>query len=396
MNTHPRAVRWALWPLLALASGLYTVLPGSGYLILLLSLGLLLSDARFRAAPGRYWQARQVLGLLAFNAVFLLYGVWHGLEARLYVLHLFTLCMFLIALACSRLAFGDALQGPAGGTGWSLPGLMAGLGLLLLLLGQLVQMAGWLPDVKPPAATFLASLVFRPGGFHNSNMTAALALLFLLLPRLHAKPRLGFQGFAVLMLAVVVIGLTQSRAGLAALALYSAWLFRRHPLRILAGTAALMLVGVVSGGWEQGTVLFDLVQRFGDRFGGDASSTERAWLMRMALQSIYESPLFGHGYGFLVERYAAGGSHNQVIELLVAFGVVGGLLMLASAVLLLWPASALLVLVGVLPSLLFSHNFFDSASFQAALGMALAIDRLAAGATTAVQTAAPGGPHHAA
>jgi O-antigen ligase len=253
-----------------------------------------------------------------------------------------------------------------------------------------------LPDVKPPAATFIASLVFRPGGFHNSNMTAALALLFLLLPRLHHSPGFGTRGLLVMVLAVAVIGLTQSRAGLAALLLYSAWLFRRHPIRLLVGVALALLVSVVSGSWDQGAVLFELVQRFGDRFGGDSSSTERAWLMRMALQSIQEAPLFGYGYGFLVDRYAAGGSHNQVIELLVAFGVVGGVTMLAAAVLLLWPASALLVLVGVLPSLLFSHNFFDSASFQAALGMALAIDCLAA----AQPALALGGPlqqaHHAA
>ena len=370
------AVRLAVWPLVVLASGLYTVVPGSGYLILFLSLGLLLADPGFRAAPGRYWRGRQVLGLVVFNAVFLIYGLWYPMEVRLYVLHLFTLSMFLIATANTQLAFGSSVSRSSGQTGWSLQEAVAGVGLLLLLLGQLAQMAGWLPDIKPPAATFMASFVFRPGGFQNANMTAAIALLFLFLPRMHAGRHFGCRAGSLLVLAALVIGLSQSRAGLLAFLLYSGWLFRHQPLRILWGALVVLGVSVLSGAWEQGAMLFELVQRFGDRFGGDDSSTERAWLLRMALQSIQEAPLFGQGYGFLFNRYASLGSHNQIIELLVSFGVVGGLVMLCAAALLLWPVSWLLVMVGVVPSLIFSHNYFDTASFQTALGMAVAVDRL--------------------
>lgn len=363
----------ALWPLIVLASGLYTVLPGSGYAILALSLLLILSDDRLRAAPARYWHPRQICGFALFNAVFLAWGVVHTLEARTYLLHLFTLTMFLVSFAAARVS-GDRAE----------PGALeardrvAVVGLALLLAGQLAQSAGWLQHVRAPAAGFEVSLVFRPGGFQNANMTAAIALLLLWSMLLHLRGSVTGWGWIGLSLAIVVIGLTQSRAGLLALALYGVWIFRRYPWRMLA--VAMLALGAAfwSGVLQEGALLVELVDRFAARFRGDESSAERAWLLRTAWDALQTAPLFGQGHAMLETRYGVGGSHNQVIELLVSFGAIGGLAMMLAGVLLLWPLSGLFVLVGVLPSLLFSHNYFDSASFQAALGIGLAADRLAA------------------
>jgi hypothetical protein len=43
--------------------------------------------------------------------------------------------------------------------------------------------------------------------------------------------------------------------------------------------------------------------------------------------------------------------------------------------LLYLPASAAFIFLCIIPSLIFSHNFFDNASLQTVIGMALSIDR---------------------
>lgn len=365
----------ALAPLLLLASGCYGLLPGLGYGIFGMTLALLLASAPFRAAPARYVPGPMAAGALLFNAIFLLSGVWHNLDARDYLLHLFSLPMFVLAYATLRLHLISVPLHAQADRAPPLVQLVGLVGLVLLLAGQLAQSAGWLWFVKPPVEGFQASLIFRPGGFQNANMTAALALMFLWLFRLHDALRIGRAGAAALALATVVIALTQSRAALLALTLYAIWVFRRHPGKILLSIGVLFVAIWSSGLLEEGAVLLELLQRFGDRFSGDDSSDERAWLLRAALAAIREAPLLGHGYGYLAGRFGFGASHNQVIELLVGFGAIGGLALAFCGALMVLPARALFLLVCVAPTLMFSHNYFESAAFQTALGLALAAER---------------------
>jgi hypothetical protein len=364
----------ALWPLLLMATGAYSVLPGSGFAIFGVALLLLLFEPAFRRAPGRLWTGRQILGLAVFNGVFLLFGVWHGLAPRLYFLHMFTLSMFLLGFGCATLAWSEPLHTQLGRGG---PRVLIGLlGLVGLLAGQLLQAMGALPAIPPPAQGFLPSLVFRPGGFQNTNMTASIGLLMLWIVGPHRGRRIDAAGWTGLGLSLVVLGLTQSRAGLLALTVYGLWIFRRHPGRIAAALLLLLCLSWTLGAWERDGVFADLVLRLGSRFEGDKSSDERAWLLRMAFQEIQNAPFFGQGYLILDQRHGGGGSHNQFIESMVSFGIFGAAAMVLSAVLLISPASGMLVLIGILPTFFFSHNFFDSAAFQTSLGMALAFDRL--------------------
>jgi hypothetical protein len=67
-------------------------------------------------------------------------------------------------------------------------------------------------------------------------------------------------------------------------------------------------------------------------------------------------------------------THNQFAEMLVNFGAVGLIAAIIVFAMLFLPTSPTAFLFCMLPTLMFSHNFFDNASFQASLGMALAID----------------------
>lgn len=377
------APAWALLPLLTLASGAYAALPGAGYLVALWVAMALWASPAWRATPGRYSPPAMLAGALLFNVVFLVDGLWASLDARMYVLHAYALLMFVMAHACVSVAYGASAAAAE-----RMRLAVAIAGLALLLAGQLLQAAGWLGFAPPTAGNFLTALVFRPGGFLNANVTAAVALILLYQAGLHRASRLRWPAVVALCLVAAVIALTQSRAGLLAFGLYGAWILRRHPLP-LAGVGALVAVTAWHLGlFEQGGLLGDVLVRFVDRFAGDASSDERAWILQQSAGEFERAPWMGAGY-LALERLYGLGSHSMPVELFVSFGALGALPMLVAAALMLWPASSLYFAVCVLPSFLFSHSYFDSAPLQAALGIALASERLWRRQVVAVGPQAP-------
>lgn len=364
------SVFWAgLVPLLLLLTGLYAAAPGSGYAILLATLIALSFGRRWRETPGRYLPATMLCGALLFNAIFLLHGLSMSLPARTYVVHVYSLLVFLMGFACARLAFDMTTDG-----GHRVRLIIGVAGLLGLLGSQLAQAANWLAAAPAPAQGFLVSLAFRPGGFLNPNLSAAIALILLYVAGVHRGAMRISSLALVLGLGAVVIALTQSRAALLALTVYAVWSLRRHPVGLPVVALSLAAMAWYAGLLDANSLVSDVVARFVARFSGDASSDERAWILREALRAMESAPWLGAGYEAFPARFGAG-SHNTPLELMVSFGVVGAVPMLAAGALMLWPAGALLVVVCVLPSLLFSHNYFDSAPLQAALGIALASDR---------------------
>lgn len=61
---------------------------------------------------------------------------------------------------------------------------------------------------------------------------------------------------------------------------------------------------------------------FGYR-NGDSSALERHELAMDAFLFFFESPLFGHGYGYVAEHTVGGFAHNNFAELLANFGIIG-------------------------------------------------------------------------
>lgn len=369
MNSLPIAFSAGLLPLLLLLTGLYAAAPGSGYAILLSTLIAVSVDRRWRAQPGRYVPAAALCGALLFNAIFLLHGLSMSLPARTYVIHVFSLLVFLMGFACARLALDGAPD-----SGHRVRLTVGVAGLLGLMASQLAQAADWLAAAPAPAQGFLVSLAFRPGGYLNPNLSAAVAMVLLYISGVHRGVMRVSTLSLVLGLGAVVIALTQSRAALLALIVYTLWSLRRHPVGLPAVALSLAALAWYAGLLGADSLLTDVVYRFLARFSGDASSDERAWILREALRAMDSAPWLGAGYEAFPARFGAG-SHNTPVELMVSFGVIGAVPMLVAGALMLWPTGVLFVVVCVLPSLLFSHNYFDSASLQAALGIALACDR---------------------
>jgi O-antigen ligase len=118
------------------------------------------------------------------------------------------------------------------------------------------------------------------------------------------------------------------------------------------------------------------------RITGDYSSQERLELLKHGLAAFMDAPFLGKGYRY-VELTAGQSTHSELVEILANFGLAGLVAIGLASYLLYRGGSARFLLVCVAPTFLFSHNFFETVSFQAALGLALAADR-SRGAATAV------------
>ena len=110
------------------------------------------------------------------------------------------------------------------------------------------------------------------------------------------------------------------------------------------------------------------------RFTGDQSSAIRMSLLQQGWSAFTEFPIFGNGYRYL-ENATSYSSHNQILEVLINFGIFGFIVICIACYFLYTPLSIALCIVCIFPTLLFSHNFFDTYAFQAALGLALAVNQ---------------------
>jgi O-antigen ligase len=119
----------------------------------------------------------------------------------------------------------------------------------------------------------------------------------------------------------------------------------------------------------------NLIDKVTSRFSGDESSTTRLFLIEYGIRHFLEEPLLGNGY-----RYMAGAvgwsAHNEIVENLVNYGIIGCCVIALAMYLLYWPATLSFIFICVMPMFMFTHNFFETTAFQASLGLALAIDRL--------------------
>jgi O-antigen ligase len=358
-----------------IASAAYTLAGGIGYLTVGLMIVLLALDKRILTDGQAGFPAWPLVGCCVFNALFMLHGLGSGVDGRTLVQHFMSLGIFILSFTAWR----GALSGPDGVYRYVPLVAMAGLlTLAILLSGQIAEMAGLIDRRNLGVSQEDANYVFRPGGFLNPNMTAAIAVVVLFAVCESRTSRLGWITYCCAILALCIVTLTQSRTLIAALGGYLCLVGIRQPRLFLIMPLALILAFAIAGG-----VAFDavtaLIERITGRFDGslasDVSNAERLHVLTEAVQAANHSPLLGNGYMYLVE-IAGVSTHNQVAEMMVNFGALGLLCSIGLFTVLYLPASLSAFVFCMLPTLMFSHNFFDSSPFQASLGMALAVDSL--------------------
>ena len=356
-----------------IASAAYTLAPGLGYLVILGMALLLALDHRIIASAQPGIAMWPLAGFAIFNGLFMIHGLRTGLDFRMQLQHLLSLGVFVLSYTAWRAVLTPAEAGTLGARAIAFSALTT---LAILFAGQLAEMAGLIDRRNLGVSQDDATYIFRPGGFLNPNMTAAIAVVVLFSLCESRARKLGWVGYLGIVLALNIVLLTQSRTLIAALGCYLLLVGLRQPRIFLVVPLVLIAAIAVAGGvaFEALMALFErIMSRFDGSLASDVSNAERLKVLTEAVVAVEAKPWLGNGYMYLVD-IAGVSTHNQFAEMLVNFGAIGLVAAMIAFTMLFLPVSLTAFLFCMLPTLMFSHNFFDSASFQASLGMALAID----------------------
>ncbi len=358
-----------------LGVGVYGTVPGAAYGVVIAAILIALGSEDFRRSVTTWIPSRMFVGALLL-AGFLAGQVFFGrLEFRDFFYQ--SSATVLMLLSYSFVAMSMADKEKDGDTRWGGLTAIFAIGIAGLLIAQFGQIFGFVERINVASdmdqENFITSA--RPGGFLNPNTTAAIAVTLLFAIERIDRRSEGYWFVALLPVTMFVVGLSQSRSALLVLAVLFVYaMFGRS-----FGKIGLMLLPVVAAAALLLVSFPELTQavfeNFMDRFEGDDSSDERTLMLDRAWAAFKSDPWFGMGPYFLTERFGVS-SHNQALEILAVYGLIGFVVFAATFILIFLPFSLALGLVCVAPMFLFSHNFFDSISFQVVLGAALAVDRV--------------------
>jgi hypothetical protein len=361
-----RLVAFAL--VVLVGTGAYVRAPWLAYLTVGAGVLALLARPGFARHPFGDLPAAPLSGFLLYNALFLVHSAATVTDPATLLVRIVSIGTFLVTLASWNAALSRRADGSPAGDAT----LAAVVALAVLLAAQVFEALGIIERRVGGLDEEAAAFAHRPGGFMNPNTAAATALVLL-----HAtvRARAGAVALACAsVLAAAVAGLSQSRAVLPLLALYLLVGARRRPALVAPWLVALPVLLA----WADRALIDAVVEPVAAavaRFSGaEESSLERGALLQRALWAIDDAPWLGHGWGYLV-RVTNFSSHNEVIEHMVHFGALSLPLFGLAFALLYLPVSPWFALLALVPMTAFSHNFFDTTSFQAALGLAFALER---------------------
>jgi len=241
-------------------------------------------------------------------------------------------------------------------------------GILLELNGLIVSRA----DGEAMAGVD-EGLLSRPGGFVNPNRTAALSLIWLFCALESKNDNSYWLKYSCISVCIFIVSMTQSRAAMLFLFIY-------FLCKIYVGGAKtlkyygvpIVCVSLLVALTSQSSVLGDIYGSILLRFQGDGSSEERYFVLQSALVTFTESPITGHGMRAMA-WFIGVGTHNEIVEWLVNFGITGFLVMLLVFFRFYYINSFKYLCLCIFPTFLFSHNFFEATSFQVALAYAFSL-----------------------
>lgn len=243
------------------------------------------------------------------------------------------------------------------------------LAMAMIAIGLVLEMLGVIDVRGLELGGEWEDLIRRPGGFLNPNMTAAIVLIWCYVAQ-ESNLRVAVQWRIMAFISCgLLLLVTQSRAAVLAFALYMAVKVYEYGIR---STRYLLLGGILALFFYQ-LLNFDFIVVLYDslltRFDGDASSVARLMQLDKAVSLFYENPLLGYGMRGTYIKTGIG-THNEVIEWLLNFGLVGFFVGIFLFLKFYYVHSLKYLLMCLFPTLMFSHNFFETTAFQVSLAFA--------------------------
>ncbi|HJV74817.1 MAG TPA: O-antigen ligase family protein [Noviherbaspirillum sp.] len=247
------------------------------------------------------------------------------------------------------------------------------LSLLVIAAGIVLQLNGFISfRGDEEIASMDEGLLLRPGGFLNPNMSAALSLIWLF-SALESKADISYwQKLACVAICIFVLSMTQSRAAWLFLSLYVIYKSWEGGARVMKYYwIPVVLLILMLPFISQMDALTDIYNSILLRFQGDGSSDERFLLLQSAMGIFADNPILGRGMRTMY-RFFGLATHNETVEWLVNFGMVGFFVMCLVVARFYYIGSFKYLCLCILPTFLFSHNFFETTAFQVALACAFA------------------------
>jgi O-antigen ligase len=251
------------------------------------------------------------------------------------------------------------------------------ISVMVLLLGIYMQFSGIIqPKYLPEFSGYAVEITQRPSGFLNPNTTAAICLIWLYCFFIKDKVNLLLTLFILLMVFIVII-ITQSRAALLSLSFFliikiiyyiknyrQFFYIIKHFSIILFFALIFSLISV-----NDYDYYYDFIFKIFDRGIVDDSSLNRINNLLTVLEKWPDSIFIGHGMRALV-KYTGFGAHNEIAEWIFNFGLIGLLIMLLIYFRFYHVQNYSYILLCIIPTFFFSHNFFEHTAFQVTLAFA--------------------------
>jgi O-Antigen ligase len=216
-------------------------------------------------------------------------------------------------------------------------------------------------------------LLLRPGGFMNANMSAAVALIWLYVALESKFNTPTILKLLALMLTLTICLLTQSRAALLFASFYV--IYKVVVLKKINYVVSIIFVSfslMVIDNFFAFDFLGSLIEKFSSRTDSkETSALERLQIIDFSMNSFFDSPFIGNGILYVAKTGGHGNSsHNQILETLSSYGLIGFFIVAVVYVHFYHRNYFPYVVLCILPTLLFSHNFFETIGFQVALAFA--------------------------
>lgn len=247
------------------------------------------------------------------------------------------------------------------------------ISIFVILVGLILELQGIIDFRGINVYGEQIELIRRPGGFLNPNMSAALGLIWLYIAMESKIHLANWQKFVSLLGCVSILSITQSRGAIIFFILYIILKLYENGLKsIKYGIVGFMIFGVVYFFSDLNLLMGVLGNSITDRFHGDGSSVERYSLAIAALDLFAQNPIFGYGMRAMYHIYGLG-THNELIEWGLNFGIMGLFVISFIFYRFYFVSSFKYLFLCILPTLLFSHNFFETTAFQVALAFAFCL-----------------------
>lgn len=365
-----------------IGTGSYVLFPAAMYLVLGIALAIYCVLVVKKVIHLNVQSSLILLAYLIFLLLNFTRDIGNDVASRLYLNFFLGICAYLVVIRIFLLAPEDGMLK-----------YLPLISLTIIAAGILLELNGIIESRRYGEAMESADegLLLRPGGFLNPNRTATLSLIWLFCA-LESKKSSYWLRAASIAACAFTLALTQSRAAMLFLFIYLVFNFFEGGAKNLkyyaAGIFCCILLLLAFG--SQSDALVDIYDAIALRFQGDGSSDERYSVVMHALDIFAKSPFIGHGMRSMV-GIAGLGTHNEIIEWLVNFGLVGFLVMLLIIVRFYFVGSFAYLCMCILPTFLFSHNFFEATSFQCALACAYAFHHRLARSTVDEPVRRPSG-----